>query len=129
MLIDLILDRAADTHYNPKMFYLGAMAYKQDEVSRAMDEGTENDVKKALCDYIKRNEYNRDICAYIESVSWLDEWTASGAYADCLWTIETAKTADELNEAVETIADCDEITHREYSALYAIALIHSRSID
>ena len=129
MLIDLILDRAADTRYNPNDFYIRAMEYKQDEVTRAMDGGTERDVQAALCDYIKRNEYNRDICAYIESVNWLTEWNASRAYADCLYQIESTETADKLNEAVETIACCDDITHREYTALYAIALMHSRCVD
>lgn len=129
MLIDLILDRAADIAYNPHDFYLRAMEYKQDEITRAMDGGTENDVKAALCDYIRRNEYNSDIRAYIESVDWLTAWNASRAYAECLNRIGRTETIGELNEAVETIADCDEITHREYSTLYAIALIHSRSID
>ena len=129
MLIDLILDRAADTAYNPHDFYLRAMEYKQDEITRAMDGGTENDVKSALCDYIRRNEYNSDIRAYIESVDWLTAWNASHAYAECLNRIGRTETIDELNEAIESIADCDEITHREYSTLYAIALIHSRCVE
>lgn len=129
MLIDLILDRAADTSYNPHDFYICAMEYKQDEVTRAMDCGTENDVKAALCDYIRRNEYNSDIRAYIESVDWLTVWSASRAYAECLNRIGRTETIDELNEAIETIADCDEITHKEYTTLYTIALIHSRCVE
>lgn len=129
MLIDLILDRAADTAYNPHDFYIRAMEYKQDEVTRAMDGGTERDVKAALCDYIKRNEYNRDICAYIESVNWLDEWESSPQFADCLYMIEMTETAKELGEIIEMIADYDTITHKEYSTLYAIALIHSRCVE
>lgn len=41
------------------------------EITYAMDYGTEKDVKRALCDYIDRQEYNPEIKDYINSVNWL----------------------------------------------------------
>lgn len=79
MLIDLILDRKDGFEYDPEEFYRDAMAYNSifkgiaDEITRAMDSGTEEDVKKALCNYVKSNGYDERICDYIKSVNWLDE--------------------------------------------------------
>ena len=84
---------------------------------------------RALRDYIRTNDYNPAINAYIESVNWLTDWNASPAYAECLYRIEATETMTELEETVEKIADCDEITHREYAALYAVAVIHSRCCE
>lgn len=78
MIIDLILDRKDGFEYDPKDFYNDVMHYESESsdndhsISRAMDSGTEADVKKALCDYVKDNGYNLDICKYINSVKWLD---------------------------------------------------------
>lgn len=71
MVVDCILDRKDGSPYNPREFYQDMLAYEADDISRAMDEGTEEDVKKALCDYIKFNNYNPAICDYINSVNWL----------------------------------------------------------
>lgn len=72
MIIDLILDRKDGDEYKAKSFYNDVVDYcSGDEISRAMDGGTEKDVKKALCRYIIDNEYNVDICNYIMSVDWL----------------------------------------------------------
>ena len=71
MVVDCILDRKDGSPYNPREFYQDMLAYEADDISRAMDEGTEEDVKKALCDYIKFNDYNPAICDYINSVNWL----------------------------------------------------------
>ena len=71
MVVDCILDRKDGSPYNPREFYQDMLAYEADDISRAMDEGTEEDVKIALCDYIKFNDYNPAICDYINSVNWL----------------------------------------------------------
>lgn len=93
MIIDLILDRKDDdaqlaqgyTHYrsftgeilplayNPENFYRRVMDYGEIgwDITRAMDGGTEADVKNALCEYIIRNEYNPDLCGYIYTRNWL----------------------------------------------------------
>lgn len=78
MLIDAILDRRDDRNdgiynYNPKRFYeyingFGIESY--DRVVHAMDEGTEEDVKKALCNYID-TEYPAHIKEFVNSVDWL----------------------------------------------------------
>jgi hypothetical protein len=78
MLIDLILERKDGFKYNPETFYRDAMQYSgtfdgiADAITRAMDEGTEEDVKKALCKYVLDNDYNPEICDYINSVTWLE---------------------------------------------------------
>ena len=76
MIIDLILDRKEGEPYNPKDFYTNVLAYEdvfkfEPTISKAMDYGEEEDVKRALCDYINRQNYNPSICDYINSVNWL----------------------------------------------------------
>lgn len=83
MIIDLILDRKDNEEafgedlYNSRDFYYEILDYEaifglNGDISKAMDYGTENDVKKALCDYIDKNEYNPEIKKYIRSKEWLD---------------------------------------------------------
>ncbi len=76
MIIDCILDRKEGSTYNAKGFYNYVMKsesiFEMDRsISKAMDYGTEHDIKQALCDYIINNEYNPDICDYVNSVDWL----------------------------------------------------------
>jgi len=91
MIIDLILDRrAADKQedetgkrpiwftgeideYDPAKFYRDVMSYGEigHDITRALDGGTEDDVKRELCKYIINGEYNPNICGYIYSVNWL----------------------------------------------------------
>ena len=86
MIIDLILDRQDDNTvwsdslgqpvpYNAHTFYLNVMDYGEIgyDITRAFDEGTEQDIKKALCDYIDNGNYSEDIKEYINSVEWLVE--------------------------------------------------------
>ena len=81
MVIDYILARR-DTEelegvdsYAPRDFYYDILVYGDagERIARAMDEGSEEDVKKALCDYIDRNRYSPKIKDYINSKSWLAE--------------------------------------------------------
>lgn len=74
MIIDLILDRKEGTPYEPKTFYNSCMGYDDiaDEITRAMDVGTEEDIKEALCAYIDNQSYNPEIKNYIRSVKWLE---------------------------------------------------------
>lgn len=77
MIIDLILDRKDGEKYRPNEFYYSVLEYREswpelsDPITRAMDGGTENDVKKALCDYILKCGYNVALCDYINAVNWL----------------------------------------------------------
>ncbi len=61
-------------HYSARAFYHRVMAYGDvgEEITRALDGGTEADVKRALCEYIDRNEYTPEIKDYINAVEWLD---------------------------------------------------------
>lgn len=83
MIIDLILDRKDNLQegiksYNAHDFYMDCMDYNSifngiaNGITRAMDGGTETDVKRELCKYITNNGYNPSICDFIKSVSWLD---------------------------------------------------------
>ena len=83
MIIDLILDRKDNLSegftddYNAHDFYMECMGYNSifygiaDEITRAMDGGTEEEVKAKLCNYILKNGYNTEICKFIQSVNWL----------------------------------------------------------
>lgn len=97
MIIDLILDRQQDeleiqqgyTHkqmfngelisleYSPYKFYSKVLEYYSifpkiaAKILDAMDYGNEEDVKKALCNYIVTQEYNMQICDFINSVNWI----------------------------------------------------------
>lgn len=83
MIIDLILDRRDDVEnryidtYNAHDFYMECMGYNSifygiaDEITKAMDGGTEEDVKRELCMYILKNGYNTEICEFINGVNWL----------------------------------------------------------
>lgn len=73
MVIDLILDRKDGKQYRASDFYRAVCEYGDigHEIAEALDNGEESDVKKALCFYILGNDYNPDICAYVDSVDWL----------------------------------------------------------
>lgn len=76
MIIDLILDRKDCNVYNAKDFYFSVLEYEStfsmdNNISMALDYGTETDIKRALCQYIDNNEYNPAIKKYINSVDWL----------------------------------------------------------
>lgn len=84
MIIDLILDRKDNEEafgedlYSSLDFYYEIRDYEEifglnGDISKAMDYGTENDVKKALCDYIDKNDYNPEIKNYINSKLWIEE--------------------------------------------------------
>lgn len=78
MIIDEILDRKEGSAYSAHDFYMYCMKSSAifggigDKITRALDYGTENDIKRALCDYVLKNGYNPKICDYINSVNWLD---------------------------------------------------------
>lgn len=83
MIIDLILDRkdleqaGMEKVYEPRRFYYSVLEYRDvtpedsDQITSAMDYGTEKDVKTALKKYIDDNDYNESIKDYIDSVDWL----------------------------------------------------------
>ena len=73
MVIDYILDRKDGYGYDVKEFYDACMVYEEFDIARALDGGTEKDVKKALCDYVIYNDYPKSICKYINSENWLDD--------------------------------------------------------
>lgn len=81
MIIDLILDRKDEEKetgvdsYSASDFYRSVVQYGKVgwDITSAMDYGTEEDVKKALCAHIDDNGYNPKIKKYINSKEWLVE--------------------------------------------------------
>ena len=92
MIIDLILDRYDDirdgwkkpTDFDTREFYYNCSDYassfeddNQLDICRALDMGTEKDVKEALKRYVRKNDYNPRICDFIDSVNWLNNGRGS----------------------------------------------------
>ena len=79
MIVDLILDRKDGQQYKAANFYCEVMEYAEfwpDEanpITKAMDEGNDDDVRSALCAYIDRQGYKPEIKDYINSVQWLED--------------------------------------------------------
>ena len=80
MVIDKIFDRMSGSEYFPTEFYHYAMAESEifdgmfDELTRAMDFGTEDDVRRELKKYIAGQgvtPFNVEVCKFIDGVSWL----------------------------------------------------------
>lgn len=76
MLIDLILDRKDGQAYDVNVFADRAGKYAHDladyRVINALGMGTEEDVKKALCDYVVGYGYRDKICDFVNSVNWIE---------------------------------------------------------
>lgn len=78
MIIDLILDRLDGAMYSMKRFYDAVSLYERYmnnnfPISRALDMGTENDVRKALCKYIDEQGYNPKIKDFVNCNRWVCE--------------------------------------------------------
>lgn len=75
MVIDEILDRRGGFPYDPKSFYNYCIAYDSEltiNIADAMDEGEEEDVKKAIHKYLKEADYDfPEFHEYVDSVDWL----------------------------------------------------------
>lgn len=75
MIIDKILDRYDGDAYDPEDFYNAMMSYEEGTdfpISRALDSGEEEDIKRELCAYIDDGNYNPKIKDFINSVKWLE---------------------------------------------------------
>jgi len=73
MIIDKILDRKDGKEYQPSAFYRDIAGYGDTgwDITQAMDDDNERNVKIALSKYILEGDYNVDIINYIYSVKWL----------------------------------------------------------
>ena len=82
MIIDKILDRRDNEKigipYNPGKFYReildhigGCGSEHAEKIAGAMDYGTEDDVKRALVEYVETNGYAKKVSRYIKSRNWL----------------------------------------------------------
>ena len=87
MLIDEILGRKeagynytiidgkiiSDGKYHAKWLYNNLITHDgiYDNILEALDNGNNKDIQKELNNYIISNDYNTNICKYINSVDWL----------------------------------------------------------
>lgn len=74
MIIDLILDRIDGEQYQPARLYRDCMEYGKTghEITRAMDGGTESDVKRAINKYLNVNGYQvKNIIDYVKQNNWI----------------------------------------------------------
>lgn len=82
MIIDIILDRRDEEKrgipYNPARFYREIFDYiggcgseYAKKITASMDYGTEEDVKRALIEYVYENRYAEKVNRYIISRNWL----------------------------------------------------------
>lgn len=75
MIIDAILNRKEGGSWKPhrdlRYIYYESLRLKYDDLGRALDAGTEDDVKYELCRYIDSEGYNPTIKNYILSANWL----------------------------------------------------------
>lgn len=72
MIIDLILDRQDGRPYNPQTFYnMSWLHIWGQKICDALDSWDDNDIKKALKDYITEYEYPEIINEYIDSQNWI----------------------------------------------------------
>ena len=66
------------TPYDTEKFYKDVLEYYQifnmetiENILNALDNGTEKDVKNAICNYIIKLGYNKKICNYVNQTKWL----------------------------------------------------------
>lgn len=75
MVIDEILDRRAGCPYNPKSFYNYCTGYNSPasiKIAKAMDYGTEEDVKRTIHEYLNEADYNfPEFHKFVNSVNWI----------------------------------------------------------
>ena len=73
MIIDLILNRKDGQGYNAGKFYRDVRNYGGigNRIIDAMDSGEEKDVKIALCEYVVKNGYNKNINYFIINNDWI----------------------------------------------------------
>lgn len=78
MIIDLILDRKDGEKYKSDAFYSELVEYEDVwpelacPIVNAMNNGSEQEVRNELCNYIQRCGYDAELCEYINSVKWLN---------------------------------------------------------
>lgn len=80
MIIDAILDRmdaieetGQDSYSmdNAKYIYDCAVIFEFNALANALDNGTNEDVQRELCNYIIDCEYNETLCEFINKERWL----------------------------------------------------------
>lgn len=103
MVIDLILDRKGGKKYSASEFYSDVFDYHGTwpdiafPITRAMDEGKEQDIISELCKYVKEQGWPETICNYICAVKWLEDDPENAIRIDVTYeaTASNGKTYEE----------------------------------
>lgn len=115
MIIDLILDRRDDeargvNSYDAADFYRSVVRYGEigHDITRAMDYGTEDDVRRELCAYVIEQDYNPEICDFINARAWLKAGPRlAGKYAKLRDDLRAAFAETEELEQTEDGGTCN----------------------
>lgn len=132
MIIDLILDRKDGSSYKAKEFYDDVMIYEKGsdyKISRALDGGTEEDVKRELCDYIIHNNYNPKICNYINKVTWLEDEATSKELNESLSMFDEYNKFLDNEKVQNTIVSNDYVREQMISTLEGLVKELEDTID
>lgn len=117
MIIDVILDRYDGDAYDPKEFYASMMAYEEGTdypISRAMDSGEEEDIRRELCAYIDDSNYNPKIKDFINSVAWLESDDGKDYSKEMDILGESKKHTCSMSKKKENLAKKKEANSEEY---------------
>ena len=117
MIIDVILDRYDGDAYDPKEFYDSMMAYEEGTdypISRAMDSGEEEDIRRELCAYIDDSNYNPKIKDFINSVAWLEPDDGKDYSKEMDILGESKKHTCSMSKKKESLAKKKEANSEEY---------------
>ena len=74
MIIDTILDRRDGCAYSrDDMSYMHeeAETFGLVDLARALDSGSDDDIRRELCRYIDDGGYRQDVKKYVNSVDWI----------------------------------------------------------
>lgn len=74
MIIDTIMDRRDGCAYgHDDMTYMHeeAETFGFVDLARALDSGSEDDIRRELCRYIDDGGYRQDVKKYVNSVDWI----------------------------------------------------------
>ena len=98
MIIDEILDYKdnATNKIDIQYIYDEAKIFNFDYIINAIDNGNNKDIQNAICEYIKNNNYNLDICDFVKTIKFVDKKANKKTYYfvedDCYgqhgWNIE-----------------------------------------
>lgn len=74
MIIDTIIDRRDGCAYGPddmRYMYDEAEMFGFIDLARALDSGSDDEIRRELCRYIDDGGYRQEIKSYVNAVDWI----------------------------------------------------------